>query len=55
MSYPRYVPHSTGDGKWADSDINAVVTHVLAGETVSGYLAYPYSYLVRALAGGVYE
>jgi len=32
-----------------------VVDHVLAGETVTGFLAYPYSYLVRALAGGVYD
>lgn len=54
MSYPRYVPHSTGDGKWTDTDINAVVDHVLAGETVSGYLAYPYSFLVRII-GGKYQ
>ncbi len=55
MSYPRYVPHTTGNGKWDNNDINAVVDHVLAGETVSGFLAYPYSFLVRALAGGVYD
>lgn len=54
MSYPRYVPHSTGDGKWTDSDINAVVAHVLAGESVSGYLAFPYAYIIRNTAG-VYD
>lgn len=55
MTYPRYVPHTTGSGKWDHNDINAVVDHVLAGETVTGYLANPYTYLVRALAGGVYD
>lgn len=55
MSYPRYVPHSTGSGKWNHNDINAVVDHVLAGATATGYIAYPYSYLIRALAGGVYD
>lgn len=54
MTYPRYVPHTTGSGKWNHNDINAVVDHVLAGETVTGYLAYPYNFLIRNVAG-VYD
>jgi hypothetical protein len=51
---PRYVPHSTGSGKWDDTDQNAITAHVLAGETVSGYLAYPYSFTIRVITG-VYD
>lgn len=54
MSYPRYVPHSTGDGKWTDADINAVTAHVLAGATADGSFAYPASYVIRVITG-VYD
>jgi hypothetical protein len=53
--YPRYVPHDEGNGKWDNHDVNAVTDHVLAGETVSGFLAYPYSYIVRSLGAGLYD
>lgn len=52
MSYPRYV--GTDVDKWIDTDINAVVDHVLAGETVSGFIAGPYTYIIREITG-VYD
>lgn len=54
MSYPGYV-QTTACPKWEKADCDAITEHVLAGETVSGFLAYPYTYIVRALAGPVYD
>lgn len=52
MSYPRYVQDTVS--KWSKPDFDAVTNHVLAGETVTGYLAYPYSYNLR-YTGGKYQ
>ncbi len=48
--YPEYVPP-----KWNEHSINAVVDHVRAGETVTGFLAYPYTYLTRKLDATTYD
>jgi hypothetical protein len=50
---PRYVQDEVL--KWDDTDVNAVVDHVRAGETLTGFFAYPYSYLIRGLGGGFYD
>lgn len=52
MSLPRYVQNEVY--KWDDTDVNAVVDHVRAGETVTGFLAFPYTYMVRGITG-VYD
>ncbi len=53
--YPRYVPHTTGDRKWDNNDINAVVDHVKGGAFEEGFLAYHYGFLIRDLGDSVYD
>lgn len=53
MSYPGYV-QTTACPKWEKADCDAITDHVLAGVTTDGYLAYPYSYIIRKI-GGVYD
>lgn len=45
---PRYVQSEVS--MWDDTDINEVVEVIRAGKTVSGYLSYPQSYIIRNIA-----
>jgi hypothetical protein len=52
LVYPRYV--QAGTSKWEKLDLDAVCDHILAGESDTGFYAYPHSFIARNI-GGVFD